>query len=179
VRATRRAFLGAAAAFGVLGASPAPAGRIRVGYQIYGWGRHFPAAWWRGAEAVGALGFRGIEGEYTIAECYEGREQEFVDRMQRCGVTLAALYSTTDLERSHERRENLRKNLHAAAFCERAGGRMIVLGGTEAKRKDPESFAAYVKEADELGRRLLETASGSACTRTRAAWSRHATRSRA
>jgi len=74
-------------------------GRIRVGYQIYGWGRYFPSAWWKGAATVGALGYRGIEGEYTIAELYEGRDEEFEEGMRRCGVALAALYSTTDLER--------------------------------------------------------------------------------
>jgi inosose dehydratase len=140
------------------GPAAAPSGaRLRIGYQIYGWGRHFPQAWWAGAAAVGELGFRGIEGEYTIAELYEGRESEFEERMVECGVRLAALYSTTDLERSHEAFENTRKNLLAAAFCERAGARVIVIGGTESQRKTPEAFAAYSRAANELGRRLLET----------------------
>ena len=92
--------LAAVGAMGGVGSIASPAGRqIRIGYQIYGWGRHFPEAWWAGARAVGEAGFRGIEGEYTIAELYEGRETEFDEAMKACGVRLAALYSTTDLER--------------------------------------------------------------------------------
>jgi inosose dehydratase len=135
----------------------APAARMRVGYQIFGWGRYFPSAWWKGAEAVGALGFRGIEGEYTIAELYHGREEEFAAGMRRCGVQLAALYSTTDLERAHERYENVRKNMHAAAFCRRMEARVIVMGGTEAHGKSPELLAAFARAANELGARVFET----------------------
>ncbi len=153
--------LGGLAAVGTIGgvgsiAAPAEA-RIRIGYQIYGFGRHFPEAWWAGARAVGEAGFRGIEGEYTIAELYEGREAEFHEAMAACGVRLAALYSSTDLEHAHEAYENTRKNLHAAAFCERASARMLVVGGTHAERKTEEDFAAYNRAADELGRRTLET----------------------
>lgn len=133
----------------------AAAASIRVGYQIFGWGRNFPAAWWRGAEQVASAGFHGIEGEYTISECYLGREAEFVERMQRTGVRLTALYSTTDLERATERYENTRKNLAAAAFCAKAGASVIVVGGTEAHAKAPELYAAYAREASELGRRTL------------------------
>ncbi len=159
----RRDFLKQAGAFAAVAALPLPrrgiarARRLRIGYQIFGWGRYFPAAWWKGAAAVGALGYRGIEGEYTIAELYEGREEEFDENMRRCGVTLAALYSTTDLERVHERYENIRKNMQAAAFCRRMGSRMIVIGGTEAHGKDPALFKTYASEANELGKRVLET----------------------
>ena len=163
---TRRDFLeraGRAGALGLFAGFPtawlqaaAPA-RLRIGYQIFGWGRYFPSQWWKGAAAVGALGFRGIEGEYTIAELYEGREGEFDEGMQRCGTRLAALYSTSDLERTRERHENMRKNLHAAAFCKRMGSRMVVLGGTEAKGKEPAMFETYAREANEIGKRMLET----------------------
>lgn len=131
--------------------------RLRIGYQIFGWSRYFPQAWWKGAAAVGALGFRGIEGEYTIAEQYEGREAEFDDAMRRAGVQLAALYSTTDLERAPEQYENTRKNLAAAAFCRRTGARMIVVGGTEARERGPEVLARYCRAANDLGRRVHET----------------------
>lgn len=130
---------------------------LRIGYQIFGWSRLFPAAWWAGAEAVGALGYGGIEGEYTIAELYEGRESEFTERMQRCRVALAALYATSDLERTHERYENQRKLMAAAAFARRMGCRMIVLGGTHAPERHADLFATYCREATELGRRMLET----------------------
>ena len=144
--------LTALGAIGGVGSTASPAAeRIRIGYQIYGWGRHFPEAWWAGARAVGAAGFRGIEGEYTIAELYEGRETEFDERMAACDVRLAALYSTTDLEHRHHAYENTRKNLYAAAFCERAAARMIVVGGTHAERKAPEDFATYNRAANELG----------------------------
>jgi inosose dehydratase len=165
---TRRAFLvgtaGASALAGVqaaLASAPgmrpavSPPQRFRIGYQIFGWSRYFPSAWWRGADAVGALGYPGIEGEYTIAELYEGREEEFEARMRRAGVALAAFYSTTDLERPRERHENTRKNLFAASFARRMGCRMIVIGGTEAKDKAPEAYARWASEANELGRRLL------------------------
>ncbi|MCA1650059.1 MAG: hypothetical protein LC753_07150 [Acidobacteria bacterium] len=163
---TRRDFLGQTGRAGALGLfagfptgwlhAAAPA-RLRIGYQIFGWGRYFPSAWWKGAAAVGALGFRGIEGEYTIAELYEGRESEFEEGMRRCGTRLAALYSTSDLERPRERHENMRKNLQAAAFCKRMGSRMVVLGGTEAKGKEPALFEMYAREATAIGKRMLET----------------------
>lgn len=127
-----------------------------VGYQIFGWGRYFPAAWWRGAAAVGALGYPGIEGEYTIAELYAGRDAEFADRMAACGVSLSALYSTTDLERPHERVENLRKNVQAARFLARHGGATIVMGGTRAVAKDADAFRTFCTLANDLGRRTLE-----------------------
>jgi inosose dehydratase len=159
----RRGFLFGLGALAVGAAAVRPAAaagsgaRLRVGYQIYSWGRDFPGDWWTGARAVGAIGFRGIEGEYTIAELYEGREAEFEERMAECGVRLAALYSTTDLERGHEAYENLRKNLSAAAFSERVGGAMIVIGGTHAERKPAEAFAAYNRAANDLGRRAFES----------------------
>jgi inosose dehydratase len=164
--ATRRQFLQAAALVPFAAALPrhapfpppaADRASIRVGYQIFGWSRLFPAAWWAGAEAVGRLGYLGIEGEYTIAELYEGRESEFADRMQQCGVALAALYATADLERTHERYENRRKHAAAAAFAKRMGCRMIVLGGTHAPRKDAELFRIYAREANEIGQRVFET----------------------
>ncbi|MBA2304445.1 MAG: TIM barrel protein [Acidobacteria bacterium] len=159
---TRRGFLaatgglGAAGLFGSVGARAWAGQPFDVGYQIFGWGRYFPSAWWRGAAAVGALGYRGIEGEYTIAELYEGREEEFVAGMRRCGVQLAALYSSTDLERPAHRYENRRKNLMAAAFCRRMGARMIVIGGTEATEKSPALIKEWGREANELGRQALD-----------------------
>lgn len=136
--------------------SAAASQRFNVGYQIFGWGRYFPAAWWRGAGAVGALGYPGIEGEYTISQLYDGREDEFAERMEACGVALAALYSTTDLERPHERVENVRKNLQAARFLARHGGETIVMGGTQAVRKDADAFRTFCAVANDLGRRTLE-----------------------
>ena len=159
---TRRAFLaaaGGAGAAGLLATVDTGAWASQpfdIGYQIFGWGRYFPSAWWKGASTVGALGYRGIEGEYTIAELYEGREEEFVAGMKRCGVQLAALYSSTDLERPANHYENRRKNLMAAAFCQRMGSRMIVIGGTEAKEKSPALIKAWGREANELGRAALE-----------------------
>src|SRR5262245_24075794 len=93
----RRAFLEGLAATAAAAASAAPR-PFKVGYQIYSFGRYFPAQWWKGAAAVASLGFKGIEGEYTIAEQYEGRETEFEDGMRALGVMLSALYSSSDLE---------------------------------------------------------------------------------
>lgn len=158
----RRRFLKAGGAALALGATfdaawSAPAQRFRVGYQIFSWGRYFPSAWWNGATAVASLGFKGIEGEYTIAELYEGRESEFEDGMRSLGVTLAALYSSSDLENTHFHYENVRKNLHAAAFCKRMGSRTLVIGGMEAPRRDDELFTGYAKAANEIGKRTFET----------------------
>ncbi|MEO5895348.1 MAG: sugar phosphate isomerase/epimerase [Vicinamibacterales bacterium] len=160
---SRRGFLaatGGLSAAGLFGSVDLPAWAAQpfdVGYQIFGWGRYFPSAWWKGAATVGALGYRGIEGEYTIAELYEGREEEFIAGMRRCGVQLAALYSSTDLERPAHHYENRRKNLMAAAFCRRMGARMIVIGGTEATDKSPALINAWGREANELGREAFET----------------------
>jgi len=129
-----------------------------VGYQIFSFGRYFPANWWTGVAAVGALGYRGVEGESTIAELYEGREAEFNAKMNRHGVRLAALYSTTDLERAHEKYENVRKNMQAAAFAQTLGCRTIVIGGTEARHgKTAAMYQAWSREANELGKRMFET----------------------
>jgi sugar phosphate isomerase/epimerase len=169
---TRRTFLRTSvAALGAAAAFPRPlhsasawqvapakgAPRFGVGYQIFGWSRYFPSAWWRGASAVGALGYRAIEGEYTIAEMYQGREAEFERRMADCGVRLNAFYSTTDLERPREHVENVRKNMQAAAFAARMGAKVIVMGGTEAVSKTPDDFARFARAANEIGRRTFET----------------------
>lgn len=159
---SRRAFLaasggaGAATLLGSVTPGAWSAQPFDIGYQIFGWGRYFPSAWWKGAAAVGGLGYRGIEGEYTIAELYEGREEEFVAGMRRCNVQLAALYSSTDLEHAGHRYENRRKNLMAAAFCRRMGARMVVIGGTEAEEKSPALIKAWGREATELGRQALD-----------------------
>ena len=159
---TRRDFLAAGGA--AMGASALGSVTLRgwstqpfdVGYQIFGWGRYFPSAWWKGAATVGSLGYRGIEGEYTIAELYEGREAEFVDGMRRHAVALAALYSTTDLERAPLGFENRRKNLMAAAFCARVGARMIVIGGTEAREKTLALIKVWGRAATRLGQEAFE-----------------------
>jgi inosose dehydratase len=145
------------AAPGLSIASTSAPPRFGVGYQIFGWSRYFPSAWWRGACAVGALGYRAIEGEYTIAELYQGREGEFDRRMARCAVRVNAFYSSTDLGRSGQHAENLRKNMQAAAFAARIGARVIVMGGTEATSKTPEDFAAFARAANEIGQRVFET----------------------
>ncbi len=142
---------------GLAAAPVAPKRAFKVGYQIYSFSRDFPSAWWRGAAAVAGVGFKGIEGEYTIAELYEGRESEFEDGMRRIGVRLAALYSSADLENPRLHYENVRKNLLAAAFCKRMGARTLVIGGMEAKRREDELFTAYAKTANEIGRQALET----------------------
>jgi inosose dehydratase len=135
----------------------APAQKCRIGYQIFGWGRYFPEAWWTAAAAVVAVGYPGIEGEYTISELYDGRESEFRDRMERLGVRLAALYSTTDLERLPERSVNLEKNLRAARFCREMGAEVLVIGGTEAESRSDEDFRHFAAVANELGRLTYET----------------------
>lgn len=143
----------------VVGAAPgssAGSQKCRVGYQIFGWGRHFPADWWAGARAVAGVGFHGIEGEYTISELYRGRESEFREKMDSLNLSLAALYSTTDLERPAERYVNIEKNLRAAEFCQKMGCETIVLGGTETQDPSPEDFEYFGEVANELGRRTLE-----------------------
>ncbi len=151
------AVAGLAQASALAAQAPAIKQTFHIGYQIFGWGRHFPSAWWKGAEYVGSIGYRGIEGEYTITELYEGREAEFEVRMKRSGVKLSALYSTTDLERQHEQYENTRKNMKAAAFLKRMGGGMIVIGGTHYITKDAELYKICAGAANELGRKTQET----------------------
>jgi sugar phosphate isomerase/epimerase len=168
---TRRTFLrtsvaaiGAAAALphsmegasGLAGSAAAGTPRFGVGYQIFGWSRYFPSAWWRGARAVGALGYRAIEGEYTIAELYQGREGEFERRMAECGVRVNAFYSSTDLDRRHQHAENVRKNLQTAAFAARLGAKVIVMGGTEATSRTAEDFASFARAANEIGQHAFE-----------------------
>lgn len=130
--------------------------RFRVGYQIFSFGRYFPAQWWLGARTVGAMGYPGIEGEYTIAELYEGREQEFADRMAECGVKLAAFYTSTDLERPDNQAENTRKNMLAARFLAKQGGKVMVMGGTSAITRDDEAFRIFNAAANALGKRMFE-----------------------
>lgn len=108
-----------------------------------------------GGGCGGGARLPGIEGEYTIAELYERREDEFAAGMRPCGVRLAALYSTTDLERPRHRYENQRKNVRAAAFCRRMGSCMIVIGGTEPEEKGDALIRTWGREATELGRQTL------------------------
>lgn len=130
---------------------------FQIGYQIFGWGRYFPSAWWQGAEETSAIGYPGIEGEYTIAQIYEGREDEFREKMDGLNLQLSALYSTTDLERPAERYVNVYKNLKAAEFCRKMGAETLVLGGTEVEERSPEAFRIFAEVATELGKRTFET----------------------
>ncbi|HUG42660.1 MAG TPA: sugar phosphate isomerase/epimerase family protein [Acidobacteriota bacterium] len=130
---------------------------FQIGYQIFGWGRYFPSAWWRGAAETSAIGYPGIEGEYTIAQIYQGREEEFRDKMEGMNLRLSALYSTTDLERPAERYVNIYKNLKAAEFCRKMGAETLVLGGTEVEERSPEAFRIFAETANELGKRTFET----------------------
>ncbi|HEV2178047.1 MAG TPA: sugar phosphate isomerase/epimerase [Terriglobia bacterium] len=129
---------------------------FRVGYQIFSWRRHYPGSWWLAARQLAGLGYRGIEGEYTIAELYEGRESEFRDQMQRYGMDLAAFYSTTDLDHATEGYENRRKNLAAARFAKPLGCKVIVIGGTEATERTADRFQEYARQANALGKEVFE-----------------------
>ena len=130
---------------------------FRIGYQIYGWGRYYPLSWWEGCRDCSAAGYRGIEGEYTIATLYSGRESEFTARMRSEHEDLAALYSTTDLDQPSQFYVNRYKNLQAAKFAQPQGTRVIVIGGTDATEKTPAQFAEYARQANAIGKEILET----------------------
>lgn len=162
---SRRQWLQGMLALGALSALPAearrwlPAGpkqRFSVGYQLLSWGRYYPANWWEGCRDLAELGFGGVEGETTIAETYEGREEEFRTRMKAAGVQLAALYSTSDLQRTDEAHQNLSHNLQAAAFLQLMGGRVLVVGGSETPNPTDDDFRRLADTGNELGRRALE-----------------------
>lgn len=129
---------------------------FRVGYQLLSWGRNYPADWWEGCRALASVGFHGVEGEDTIARLYEGRWDEFRLRMQRLNLRLAALYSTSDLQKAHERYRNLTQNLQAAEFLRAMGARVLVVGGTETHNPTDEDMKRLADTANELGRRVLE-----------------------
>jgi inosose dehydratase len=162
----RRSFLGRLGAlaggsalmnFGAdLAAAAGTPQRFRVGYQIFSWGRGYPRSWWMATRSLAEVGFRGIEGEYTISELYGGREPEFVKHMNLYGMNLAALYSTTDLDRPAEFYENRRKNLAAARFAQPLGTKVIVIGGDEATERSDERFQEYAKQANAIGQEVLE-----------------------
>jgi len=138
-------------------AATEPPQLFRIGYQIYSWGRYYPSAWWEACEACSASGYPGIEGEYTIATLYSGRESEFSVRMQRYHEELAALYSTTDLDQPGNFYVNRHKNIQAAKFAQQQGSRVIVIGGTDAKEKTAAQFVEYARQANAIGKEILET----------------------
>ncbi len=140
-----------------LAASPDTQQKFRVGHQILSWGRLYPEQWWAACRDLAPLGFKGIEGETTISEVYEGRVSSFVAKMKSYGLELSALYSTSDLEYGNERYENIRKNIQAARFLRDAGGKALVVGGTE-KPNPPtdEEYRIMADTGNELGRRAWE-----------------------
>ena len=125
--------------------------------MLYSWGRYFPPAWWEGARACSEIGFPGVEGEYTIATLYSGRESEFAERMRRDHEQLAALYSTTDLDKPNQFYVNREKNVRTAKFAQSQNAKVIVIGGTEARERTPAQFAEYARQANEIGKEVLET----------------------
>ncbi|MGH9707094.1 MAG: sugar phosphate isomerase/epimerase family protein [Candidatus Acidiferrales bacterium] len=139
--------------------SPAaePPQLFRVGNQIYSWGRYFPPAWWEACRACSEIGYPGIEGEYTIATLYSGRESEFTARMRRNHEELAALYSTTDLDQPNQFYVNRYKNVMAAKFAQPQGARVIVIGGTDAKERTAAQFVEYARQANAIGKEIFET----------------------
>ncbi|MFZ0737343.1 MAG: sugar phosphate isomerase/epimerase [Candidatus Acidiferrales bacterium] len=130
---------------------------FRIGYQIYSWGRYYPPAWWQAARDCSTIGYPGIEGESTIANLYSGRESEFSARMRRAREELAALYSTTDLDHPSEFYLNRYKNIQAAKFAKLQGTRVIVIGGTEASERTAAQFTEYARQANAIGKEILET----------------------
>jgi inosose dehydratase len=162
---SRRQWLQGMLALGALSALPAEARRwlaaesgkgFNLGYQLLSWGRYYPNSWWEGCRDLVELGFRGVEGESTIAESYEGRVEEFGARMKKAGARLAALYSTSDLQRTDEVHQNFSHNLQAAAFLQAMGGQVLVVGGSESPEPTDDDFRRLADTANELGRRALE-----------------------
>jgi inosose dehydratase len=138
-------------------AASEPPQLFRVGYQIYSWGRYYPSTWWEACRACSASGYPGIEGEYTIATLYSGRESEFSARMRRNHEELAALYSTTDLDQPSQFYVNRYKNIQAAKFAQLQGTRVIVIGGTDASERTAAQFVEYARQANAIGKEILET----------------------
>jgi len=134
----------------------APDQKFRVGYQLMSWGRYYPENWWGGCRDLAALGFPGVEGESTISHLYEGRWEEFRRRMQKFELQLAALYSTSDLQKKEESYQNLTPNLQAAEFLQAMGGRVLMVGGSETHNPTSDDFHRMADTANELGRRALE-----------------------
>lgn len=137
-------------------AAAAPGQKFRIGYQLLSWGRYYPKNWWEGCRALAELGFAGVEGESTISEIYEGRWEEFRSQMNKESVQLAALYSTSDLQKTDEVYQNLTHNLQAAAFLQAMGAQVLVVGGSEAPTPTADDFKRMADTANELGRRALE-----------------------
>src|SRR5712692_3656117 len=102
--------------------------KFHIGYQLLSWGRYYPPNWWEGCRNVADLGFKGVEGEYVIANVYEGRRQEFKDKMKGYGLQLAALYSSADLLYPQEAYRNITNNLYACDFLRENGARVLVAG---------------------------------------------------
>jgi len=133
-----------------------PEQKFRVGYQLLSWGRYYPSNWWAGCRDLAEVGFPGVEGESTIASLYEGRWDEFRQRMQEFGLQLAALYSTSDLQKTDESHQNFAHNLRAAEFLRGMGAQVLVVGGSEAPRPTADDYRRMADTANELGRRALE-----------------------
>ena len=148
---------GAALPAGLKARAPAgPGAKSRVGYQLLSWGRYYPLSWWEGCRDVAALGFKGVEGESTIVDIYQGRREEFTGKMKDLSLQLAALYSTSDLERTRESYQNFAHNLQAAEFLQAAGARVLVIGGSESPPATDEAIRRLAGAGNDLGRQTLE-----------------------
>jgi inosose dehydratase len=130
---------------------------FKVGYQLLSWGRCYPIALWHGVRDCAILGYPGIEVEYTVAPLYRGRESEFIAPMRRNDMQLAAIYSSTDLHDPAQAYVNRYNNLIAAKFAQQQGTRVLVLGGFEARERTAVQFREYARQANALGKEILET----------------------
>jgi len=130
--------------------------RFRIGYQLLSWGRYYPPNWWEGCREVFELGFKGVEGEYVIANVYEGRRQEFTAKMKQYGVQLAALYSSADLVYAEESYRNVFNNLEVCGFLRENGAKVLVVGGFSNPKGSEEDFKRMAGVGNELGRAALE-----------------------
>ena len=130
---------------------------FKVGYQLLSWGRCYPEALWHGVRDCKRIGYDGVEVEATLATLYSGREVEFSGPMQRETMQLAALYSSTDLDQAGQAYANRYKNVAAAKFAQQQGTRVIVIGGFEARERTPAQFREYARQANALGKEILET----------------------
>lgn len=162
---SRRQWLQGILAMGAVTAIPAgarrwiaaaPRQKFRVGYQLLSWGRYYPVDWWQGCRDLAELGFPGVEGESTIARLYEGRFDEFQRRMRGFDLQLAALYSTSDLQKTDETYQNFNHNLRAAEFLQAMGARVLVVGGSATLNPTADDYRRLADTANELGRRALE-----------------------
>src|SRR5262245_42626405 len=147
---TRRAFLGAAAAFPIASAFGRGAGAVpnlRVGYAAITWGGNVTQA----IDDIAAVGFGGIQPRIEAFQQFGDKPAALKELLQRCTLAFAVLSSgNLSIDPAREN-EMLDVHVRHARFVKEAGGECL-----QVIDERPKGRAIVAEDYRRLGRLLTE-----------------------